>query len=134
MTVGGRMHAPDLSVRNNSKTVGVDFSLQLGHATALTTHRVVIHYRVVASLPRRSIFHKSTPPINRGYAAPPPKTVILSGAKNLCCAATIKTPNGALHLNACGEDSSHCFSVVPMYSHLLRMTDVCASNFDLSGT
>ena len=34
-------------------TRGPPVSLRLGHATALTTHRVVIHYRVAASLPPR---------------------------------------------------------------------------------
>ena len=32
---------------------GPPFSLRLGHASALTVHRTVIHYLVVASLPRK---------------------------------------------------------------------------------
>ena len=35
--------------------VGTDGLLRFGHATALTSHRDVIHYRVAASLPRRSV-------------------------------------------------------------------------------
>ena len=32
---------------------GPPFSLRLGHASALTVHRTVIHYLVAASLPRK---------------------------------------------------------------------------------
>ena len=38
--------------------VGTDVLLQFGHATALTSHCDVIHYRVAASLPRRSVKHR----------------------------------------------------------------------------
>ena len=38
--------------------VGTDVLLRFGHATALTSHRDVIHYRVAASLPRRSVKHR----------------------------------------------------------------------------
>ncbi len=31
------------------------FSLRLGHSAALTTHRVVIHYRTAASLPYKKM-------------------------------------------------------------------------------
>ncbi len=40
-----------LGANNPSVAYGASVSLRLGHATALTVHRTVIHYRVAASLP-----------------------------------------------------------------------------------
>ena len=39
----------------NADNVGEGGSLRLGHATALTSHRDVIHYRVAASLPLKNL-------------------------------------------------------------------------------
>ena len=36
-------------------------SLRLGHATALTVHRTVIHYRSAASLPQGEAYYRHLP-------------------------------------------------------------------------
>ena len=51
-----RDRRPDCPFAVQASSVWAGGSLRLGHATALTSHRDVIHYRVAASLPRLSVF------------------------------------------------------------------------------
>jgi hypothetical protein len=46
------------------------FSLRLGHKTALTVPRTVIHYRFAASLPCEAGFHRESDFIHQRWISP----------------------------------------------------------------